>query len=191
MDPAQAKLEVDQIVENLLQVRDELDIEGSDFETGAASVHRETRYNRKTENHDFIGYKITRQITIRQRDLDRFDAFLTAFAREGQTFHMAMRSSKQEEIMRDTRIEAVEAAKAKAQELAEVLEVRLGMPLRIDASATRPQPMEISNRIVTTPGDATGTSVSFTPGAIEIRVQVQATFELLPTPAASETPPTE
>lgn len=191
MDPAKAKLEVDQTVANLLQVRDQLDIAGEDFETGVALVYRDTRYNRKTESEEFLGYKIIRQVIIRQRDLDQFDAFLTAFARKGQTFQMAMRSSEQENIMRDTRIEAVKAAKVKAQELAEVLEVRLGMPLRIDASTTRPQPMEISNRMMTASGDATGGSVAFTPGAIEIRVQVQATFQLLPPQADAEIPSEE
>ncbi|MEM1027899.1 MAG: SIMPL domain-containing protein [Planctomycetota bacterium] len=188
MDPAEAKLEVDRTVANLLQVRDELDIAVEDFETGAASVFRETRYNRRTESEDFLGYKIVRQITIRQRDLDQFDAFLTAFAREGQTFSMSIRSSEQEKIMRETRIEAVKAAKAKAQELAEVLDVQLGMPLRIDASATRPRPTEISNRIMIESGNAVGTNVSFTPGAIEIRVQVQATFELLPSGGVPQVP---
>lgn len=191
IDPAQAKLEVDQSVKNLLAVRDELEIRVEDFETGAASVQRMTRYDRKAEQEVFLGYQITRRIIIRQRDLEKFDVFLTAFAKEGQTFHMSMRSSEQEKNMRDTRIEAVKAAKAKAEELAAALEVRLGMPLRIDASATRPQATEMSNRMMTVAGDPVGTKVSFTPGAIEIRVQVQATFELLPAQAKFDFPPGE
>ncbi len=181
MDPAQAKRRVDAWVERLFEVRDDLDIAQEDFETGPASVEKVYRYDQGNREQVFQGYRIVRHVVVRQRDLDAFDAFLGAFAQEGHTFTMQLRSSDEEQVRRDTRIEAVKAAKLKAEEVADAAGVGIGMPLRLDASEDMPpRPMAANMMMMRAEaGGAGGSEAPFTPGAIEVRVTVQATFELI------------
>ena len=176
--PGPAKEKVDQWVAELFDTRDRLDIEEDDFQTGQASVQRVERRNPRTGETEFVGYEVSRSITIKQRDLEQFDAFLAAFAKPGHEFNMQLMSSGEDEIRRDTRIEAVKAAKAKAEELAAALGVGVGMPLQVQASEGFPRPMAANNRVMMAEM-ADGGGSSFTPGAIEIRVQVNATFQLV------------
>ena len=179
VDPAKAKATVDQTIEALFEARDDLDVAEEDFETGPASVSKAYEFDRQRGEQRFAGYRISRDVVVRQRDLDAFEAFLADFARENVTFTMALRSSEEVELQRQTRIEAVKAAKAKAEELAEALGVSVNMPLSIDATEHFPRPM-VQNRVMMAEArDAGGgADVPYTPGMISFEVTVQATFEL-------------
>ena len=119
VDPAKAKAVVDQTMEALFEARDDLDVEEEDFQTGPARVKKAFEHDRQRGGQVFLGYRITREVVVKQRDLEQFEEFLAAFARENVTFNMALRSSREAELRQEARLAAVRDAKAKAEALAE------------------------------------------------------------------------
>ena len=97
---------------------------------------------------------------------------------------MNYESSKRHEIRMTTRLEAVRIARVKAEQMAEVLGVGLGRALKVEEylpEGRSPHWGAMSNSAMTyvTPQAVDDLSAgSFAPGAVEMKVTVQVTFEI-------------
>ena len=126
-DLGDAKAQSDAKLGSIVGLLDDLDVAREDFETGALRVHKEYERDERGRELGFVGYAITRVVTVRQRDLARFDEFLEKLLGAAEVeVNYSLESSEIEERRKESRLEATRAAKEKAQAMVEALGARLG-----------------------------------------------------------------
>ena len=180
-DMRQAKARNDEKAKSVVALREKLGVAEGDFETGPVNIIREYERDRYGQQGDFKHFAVSRSVTIRQRDLKRFDEFLdTLVASSEMEVNFTFESSRMHEVRAETRLKALEAAKDKAAAMANVVEAKLGRVLTINEHAQGGRwQSQFSNAAViqnTPPADLA--TERFVPGAISVRVTVYATFEL-------------
>ena len=180
---AKAKARSDEQVKSVVALRDKLHIAEGDLETGTMSVSRDYERDARGMRGNFKGFIVSRSVTIRERDLKRFDEFLdTLVASTEMEVYFNYESSKQREVRAETRVKALQTAKQKAGVMAEALGAKLGPVLSINEHpATDSGRGYASNSNVSyaqsTPSVDVATE-TFVPGAMSIQVTVYVTFEL-------------
>jgi uncharacterized protein YggE len=129
----EAKKRSDQKVQSVIALRDRLGIADGDLETGYVSVQREYESNPPQK---FKGYVVTRSVTIRQRDLKRFDEYLDTFISSADMeVSFRFESSRMQDVRAETRLKAVQAAKDKAEAMALAVGAMVGRALTINDHA--------------------------------------------------------
>jgi uncharacterized protein len=181
---AKAKARSDEQVKSVVALRDKLQIAEGDLETGTMSVSRDYERDARGLRGNFKGFIVSRSVTIRERDLKRFDEFLdTLVASTEMEVYFNYESSRQRDVRADTRVKALQTAKQKAGVMAEALGAKLGQVLSINEhpAATDSGRGFASNSNVSyaqsiPPADVA--TETFVPGAMSIQVIVYVTFEL-------------
>ncbi len=181
---SKAKAASDASVKAIIGLRNKLDIDEGDLQTGTMSISKEYHEDERGRRLEFKHFRVYRNITIRQRDLKRLDEFIDAFVASADLeVSFSYEYSKIHETRAETRLEALKIARAKAADLAEVVGAKLGKVLTIDEHASdggdRWNSIHMQNAytLVKNPGvdQAGGT---FVPGAIDVSMTMYATFEL-------------
>lgn len=178
---AKAKARSDEQAKAVVALQKKLAIGAGDLQTGVVTVYREYDRGPRGERGNFKEFVVTRGITIRERDLQRFDEFLDALlSSSDMEASFVFESSKFQEIRSESRLKALHVAKEKAVGMAEALGAKLGKVLTISEHAiTEPgrNPMSNTSYVQSTVApDAT--TETFVPGAISISASVNVTFEL-------------
>ena len=182
-DPSltQAKTRSDEQAKAVVASQEKLGISKGDLQTGLISVNREYERDQRGQRGSFKHFVVSRSITIRERDLKRFDEYLnTLLASTDMEVYMNYESSRIQDIRAEARLKALRAAKEKAAAMAEALGAKLGRVLTINEhSSTEPwrSPASNVNFIQSTPPADLATE-TFVPGAISVPVTVYVTFEL-------------
>jgi uncharacterized protein YggE len=176
-----AKQANDEIVKAVLALRDKLEIVEGDIETGQVSIDREYERDQHGQRGAFKHFSVRRSITIRQRELNRFDEYLDSLVASAEMeVGFSFESSKIHAIRSETRLKALAAAQEKARAMAQVVGAELGKVLTIKEHADnwgQSSPRSNSISIQSMPAiDAA--SDTFVPGAISVSVTVHADFEL-------------
>ena len=176
-----AKLANDENVKAVLALRDKLGIAEGDLETGQLSIQREYERGDRGQRGAFKHFAVRRSITIRQRELNRFDEYLDNLVASAEMeVDFSFESSKIHDVRAQTRLEALVAAKEKAQAMAEVVGARLGKVLTINEHAENRgfgSPLSNSVSFQSMPS-VDAASATFVPGAISVSITVYAVFEL-------------
>ena len=180
---AAAKQRSDTKIRQILSLREKFGIEPQDFQTSHLNVRKVYRRDRQGNRNEFQHYLVTRSVSIKQRDLNRFDEFLSQLLTNTDAevnFHFEL--SRRQEIQNATRLKALEAAKQKAQDMTHALDARLGKVMTISEQTPTISPRRMmANTIMAErapAGGADAVSGTFAPGAIEVRVSAHVTFEI-------------
>lgn len=179
----QAKQRSDEKAKKILALREALEIAPEDIQSGNLRIEKIYQRDRQGNRLDFRHFEITRSFTIRQRNLERFDEFLTRLVGGGDLeADFSFESSKFHELRIETRRKAVLAARDKARDMTDTLGAVLGPVLKIDEyqpSYFQPSPMSNSAfGMSSPPAEVDNDSGTLAPGAIEIRVSVVIRFEV-------------
>lgn len=182
-DLATAKAESDEKIVAILALREPLGIAPEDLQTGHLSIRRDYKRDQQGNEVEFRGFVVTREVTIRQRDLKRFDEYLTKLVAAADVeVGFAFDTSRRHEIRNDTRLKACLAAKAKAEAMVEVLGASLGKVLVLEEERDQPSwrtyLSNVSGADDRGPAVADVTSETLAPGSIEIRITVNAAFAI-------------
>ena len=176
-----AKLANDENMKAVLALRDKLGIAEGDLETGQVSIQREYERGDHGQRGAFKHFAVRRSITIRQRELKRFDEYLDSLvASADMEVDFSFESSKIHDVRAETRLRALVAAKQKARAMAEVVGAALGRVLTINEHAENRgfgNPLSNSVSFQSMPS-VDSASDTFVPGAISVSVTVYAVFEL-------------
>ena len=177
------KARSDEKVKAITGLRQKLGLGETDLQTGLVSVNREYERDQHGNRGAFKYFVVHRNITIRQRDLRRFDEFLdTLLGSADVEVYFNFESSRMTEIRVQTRLKALQAAREKARAMADALGAKLGPVVTIEEPQARGMwSNPLSNAMVTEsrpPADVA--SDTFVPGAMEVSVSVNVTFELVP-----------
>jgi len=176
-----AKDASDKKVKTIVGLRKKLGIAEGDLETGPVRINREYNRDERGNRTDFKEFVVSRDITIRQRDLKRFDEYLdTLVASADMEVNFSYATSNLYEIRSQTRLDALRVAKEKAAQMADVVGAKLGPAVKIAEDNDRSGWRDfMSNDTVTRSEPSIDMATErFVPGAITVKVSVNATFEL-------------
>lgn len=181
---AKAQGECDETVKKILEMRKELKIKPEDVQTGYMSVQKIYDRDAAGNQTSFRHFQIDRAVTLRQHDTSKFDAVLSGLIGTADVdVSYSLESSEYLTLRTKTRLEAVKAARKKANEMTELLGGKLGRVLRI----AEPQEhwggssyLGNSNFISSAPRAAEPDQApgTFAPGAIEVKVSIEVAFEI-------------
>lgn len=182
-DLVSAKESNDRKLTAILGLRDGLKIDKEDLETGHLSIRREYEYDERGHQKAFKHFAVTRSVTIRQRNVNRFDEFFTKLVSSAEMeVSLTFESSRLHELRAETRLKALRIAREKAEAMVKELGAKLGKVIRIDEHQPTGQPFgPMSNAAFIDPGsvpEVDTTGGTFAPGAIEVRVTVYVTFAI-------------
>ena len=178
---ARAKSNSDAKVKAVIVLREKLGIGDGDMETGTLNIRREYERDERGNQGALKHFLVRRSVTIRQRNLTRFDEFLDALvASSVMDLSFSYESSRIHEIRAETRLKELALAKDKA----EVVGATLGKIISINENAPgdpRRNPMSNGSAQITFGQGAPSVDFAtdrFVPGAMSVRMTVYATFEI-------------
>ncbi len=175
-----AKQSNDAKMARVLEAIDSLDVEPADVQSSELSFERVYERDRYNHRGNFKHYRVTRVITVRQRDLDRFDEFLKELvAKVELEASYRFESSKMEDVRWETRLTALKIAKKKAGDMAGVLDAKVGPVMRIEEPHDNWR-VTTNNFVNRSAGAGAADSITgtFAPGTIDVRVSVNVRFAL-------------
>jgi len=107
-----------------------------DIQTSGFTVTPQYRYDDDTRKRFFEGYRVYHSLDVNVRDLDKASAVLDAGMDAGatQVNNVTFAVENPKKYTADARVEAVKAAQAKAQTMADLTGVKLGKPITISES---------------------------------------------------------
>ena len=111
-------------------------IESKDLQTSSFTVTPQYRYEDAAHQRVFDGYRVYQSLDVNVRVLDKASAVLDAGMDAGatQVNNVTFAVENPKKYTADARVEAVKAAQAKAQSMADLAGVRLGKPISISES---------------------------------------------------------
>lgn len=180
-----AQADVNRIVRDYLAQARALGVKDEDISTAGLSINAEYDYSAK-DGRKFLGYRVTRNIQLVVRDLDRIGDYLQKATDAGinNISDPVLESSQADELQRQAMAKAAADAQAKARLLAETLGVKLGLVHDINAATevTPPRPLP---RMMAMAANAQAAAPSgneemgFAAGEIHIKATLTADFDLV------------
>lgn len=173
-DAQTAKSENDKAIDAVLKFTKQMGISENNIKTQYVSLNKRTRYEEKVDY-----YAAQQTITIKLEDLDKYEKLVAGLVEQGaNTINgVDFSSSKMEEYQKKARTAAVNDAKEKAQQYAQVLGQSIGKAIAITESGTpdySPRPM-LQMR---SSADMSVQNETLAPGEMEVTEEVSVSFEL-------------
>jgi uncharacterized protein YggE len=152
-----------------------------DIQTSGFTVAPQYRYENITRKRLFDGYRVYHSLDVNVRDLEKpsavLDAGMDAGATQVNKVTFAVENPKKHTV--DARVEAVKAAQAKAQTMAELTGVKLGKPLSISESEPGGWGQYYAQaNVALDRASAEEGSESLQPGEFKLRRTVHITYEV-------------
>jgi uncharacterized protein YggE len=180
---AAAQEACDASVKQVLDLRSELKLKPEEAQTGYLSIQKIFDRDRSGNQTSFRHFEVVRTVKLSQRDTTRFDSILTRLVEAADVeVSYQLESSQYHALRAQTRLEAVKAARDKANAMTELLGAKLGRVLRIaePKETWSSQFSTFSNSAFAAPRQAEPDQApgTFAPGAIEIKVSIEVDFEI-------------
>ena len=148
-----------------------------DIQTSNYSIYPEYEY-RENQTPRITGYRVDNTLLVKIRDLERagevLDAATAAAGDEVRVNGVSFVLEDNDALVVAARAAAWEDAKAKAEQLAELAEVRLGAPITISESVGS-IPVPMFARAEVAPGDV---ATPIRPGQETVSVDLTVTFAI-------------
>jgi hypothetical protein len=182
-DLVRAKQLSDANMKKILALREQLEIKPGDLQTGHLNIQKIYNRDERGRSTSFRHFQVTRQVTMKQRDLGRFDEYLTALVGSAELeASFSFESTSIHELRQETRLKAIAIAKEKAEAMTAALGVKLGRVLTIEEHLPQSSMQSFASNSARIHGGenlpvdvATGT---FVPGSIDTKISVHVTFEI-------------
>jgi len=176
---AQAYRENNELMNKVNAAIKKQDIPAKDMQTANFTISPEYHYDRTTNKRIFDGYLVSHTLNVKVRDLtkvpDVLDAAVTAGANQVLEINFTVENPKR--YASEARVDAIKAARAKAEQIAQLTGVKLGKPISISESEPGrrilyPQAAMMRN------GAGAGEGVTLEPGEIKLTHTVYITDEI-------------
>lgn len=176
---AKAQVESDEGVKKVLVLKTELDLKPEDLQTGHLSIQKIYDRDQFGNQTVFRHFEVNRSITIRQKDISRFDAVLAKLISTADIdVNYSLESSELQATRTKTRLEAVSAARKKATEMTDLLGAKIFRVLRIVEPPEHQMPFMANNVGFARANAAEAIDTTFVPGTIEVKVSIEVAFEI-------------
>lgn len=178
-----AQAEANRIVRDYLAQARQLGVRDEDISTAGLSIRSEYDYP-KPNTRRFLGYHVSRSLSVVVRDLDRIGDLLQRATDAGvnSVNDPVLESSKADELQRQALAKAATDARAKALVLAEAMNVKLGSIHNIEASnvdVAAPAPRMFAMAAKAAP-ESGNDEMGFNAGEIHYSATLTANFDLVP-----------
>ena len=174
--------EVNKVVRAYLAEARSLGAKEEQLSTTGVSIQPEYVWDEKLRQQKLAGYRVRREIAVVVNDLEQLGEFILRATKVGvnQINPPMLESSKAKEIQRQALVKAADAAKSKAQLLAETLNAKLGPVRCISANDTNvPPPMQMKEMAMRAQSADANAEMGISLGEIRYRADVSAVFDLL------------
>jgi len=155
-------------------------IDKKDIKTQNYNLYPSYRYDEGEQV--LIGYSLNQSVTVKMRDLDKVGEIVTGVVASGANTISSLNFSIEDpdELQQDARKQALDKAKEKAKELADVAGVKLGKVVTFNESSATPpyypEPYYYDKAAIGLGGG--GAAPDFQPGSSTVTATVSVTFEL-------------
>ena len=163
----------------LLAVTDGLGIDRGDVDTTGANIRPEYRWNRDTEQQEFLGYIAERRVSVTLQALDKLGLLIEGAVAAGvnQVSPPVLKSSERNTAYREALKLAALDAKGNAEVLAASLGATLGEAVTVNASSVMPfQPRPMMEMAMAARDSSA--PASYNPGDLTFNATVSVTFAL-------------
>jgi hypothetical protein len=176
-DSAQAALRQNNSqMQTLMSSLEDANIPAEDIQTQTIRLSPRYEFDNAGENRTLVGYTASNVLEVRTENLDEIGTLLDRSVESGANTieNIRFEISTSEDLSDRARENAVQNARHKAEQLAELTNATLGPVLEIQESSNTPGPVV---RQVDAPAEAAAVPIS--PGSQNISVQVQITWSLI------------
>lgn len=138
-----AQTEVNNIINKISADTKSLGVDAKDIQTRNYSIYPEYDYRSDT-GRKITGYRVSASLTVKVRDLEKINQVIdTATANEANTISgisLTVDETKEKELLRQAREEAIKEAKTKAESLARAAGITLGRIVNVQESGSPVSP---------------------------------------------------
>ncbi|MCF2858782.1 SIMPL domain-containing protein [Pseudoalteromonas sp. SMS1] len=123
-----AKSKVDDVMAKAIEIAKLYGVESKHIYAEQLNVYKQTRYNRTTNVEEFDGFKVSRNLTLKLKDVNRYPELLQAFVDSGinQFNNTQFVVEDKAEVMKKLKASAIKQAQLGAKELADGFGVEVG-----------------------------------------------------------------
>lgn len=177
-DLQQARQRVNEQVAAFLKVVEGLGIEARYVRTAGLNVRPEYRWGEDRRKRYLDGYRVSRELHIDLRDLEKLGALMERAVSAGvnQVQSPQFRLADEAAVRREALARAAHDARANAQALAEAMQVKLGALQQLDAQHEVQQPRPYAMSAMRAESATSDSESSYQAGQIRITARVQAGF---------------
>jgi uncharacterized protein len=172
-NPKEVKQMNDRTVNDVFQYLKKAGIDEKYVKTEYINLNKNYDYNKKT-----YSYVANQTISIQLKDLSQYESVMNGLLETGinRINGITFSSSKAPQLESQARVKAIQQAKLKAEEYVAALGQTIGKAIHISEfqNVSNPMPMYKSAMMMS---DSEG-SQTIAPGEMEIKVQVNVSFEL-------------
>ena len=175
LDLAKAKSGVDGVLQKLLALAKQLQVAEADLRTSSINIDPEYDFQEHSVRQ-FVGYSVSRSVTITLRDLQKLEQLLDGAIQAGanRDFDVSLSSSREAELKQEAVAKAIADAKRQAEFAAEKLGLRLGAVR--NASLNKVSGTELSS--VTSNYTRAAPDARFLPGTITVNAEAFVSYLL-------------
>jgi uncharacterized protein YggE len=174
---ALVKQENDRVVTNVLEFVAKMGIDSKDVHTEYIRLNKNYEYNTKTYN-----YMASNTMSVKLRDLKKYENVMNGLLETGINGidHIQFGSSKEEQLMAESRQKAMLQAKEKAQQYAGALGQTIGRAVSISEPSSNnfPQPRYKAAVMMDSEGGVSGDQYTLAPGEMLLKTTVNVRFLL-------------
>lgn len=163
----------------LLDVTDKLGIDRDQVDTTGANVRPEYRWNRNSEQQEFVGYLAERQLKVTVKDLEKLGRLIEGAVSVGvnQVSPPVLQSSERDSAYREALKRAALDARANAEVLATTLGAQLGDAVTVSAGGSMP-PQPRPEMVMAMAARDSNAPASYSAGDLTFNATVSVTFAL-------------
>ena len=191
---ASAKRETDDALAKIITLTKRYDIKPENVRTDHISVEMKYQYIRDRQNplvdedgdpigvRTFLGYEVSTTVVVRLTDLSRFEDFFSAVLLTGLTEidDVDFAAANITELRAQARVNAMKAAKEKADAMAGAIGQNVGKAIFITEGITQRPIISagVMSNTISVSAAASEPVATFAPGSIKVTAQVTVTFLL-------------
>ncbi|MBN2186632.1 MAG: SIMPL domain-containing protein [Dehalococcoidia bacterium] len=178
---AEAQAQANEAMNDVMETLKDNGIDEKDIQTQRFSIYPITRWLERENKEEIIGYRVTNMVTAKIRKVDEAGVVIDAVARAGGDYiriqNISFAVDDTEPYYEEAREKAMEDAKNKAEQLADLAGVRLGKPTYVSEGAVYLPPItrDFYEGGMAVPA-APETSIS--PGELKLTLNVQVTYAI-------------
>jgi uncharacterized protein YggE len=178
---AEAQSQAIEAMNKVMTALTENGVAEKDIQTQYFSIDQVTKWDQDKQEQIVIGYRVTNMVTAKIRELDKVGPTIDAVAAAGGDYtrinSIAFSVDDPSPFYTEVRQKAMADARAKAEQLAELAEVKLGKPTYISEGTLYP-PVIYREAAAPVPAP-TPTPTPVSPGEIELTLTAQVTYAIL------------
>jgi uncharacterized protein YggE len=181
---ALAQSEANQAMSSVMAALKDNGVAESDIQTQYFSIRQVTRWDDQRQQETTIGYRVTNMVTAKIRDVEQVGSIIDAVALAGGDFtridNIGFSIDDPEPYYEQARAEAIADARAKAEQLASLADVRLGKPTYISEGAIyTPSVYSRAAYDYAVPAPEVVMPTEISPGELEITLNIQVAYDIL------------